>query len=109
MALIDIWKKSPDQVTSKRLQQIIGFAGSGKLKDDNDASHEFRTFLAHVPSSLLAHYADECLSDRFDDSGLALQDIVNQMGKRLGFSVTDGRYMGTSTHVGFDGIWQSPG
>jgi len=108
MALTDIWKKSPDQLAGKRLAQIIGFAGSGKLKDDSDASREFRAYLSQVPSALLVSYADQCLTNRFDDSGLALQDVVNQLGRRLGFSVTEGRYRGARGEIGFDGIWRSP-
>jgi len=37
-----------------------------------------------------------------------LQDIANEIGRRLGFSVTDGRYRGTTTHIGFDGLWHFP-
>jgi hypothetical protein len=56
----------------------------------------------------LVRYAGECLAGSFSDSGYALQDIVNEVGRRLGFSVTDGRYRGTSAHVGFDGLWHFP-
>jgi hypothetical protein len=108
MALIDLWKRSREELAGKRLAQIIGLAGSGKLKDDNDASQEFRHLLSNVPTNLLVEYADQCLTDKFDDSGLALQDIVNQLGKRLGFSTTEGRYRGTTSQIGFDGIWRSP-
>ena len=108
MSLVDLWTGSPDQLRHKHVQQIIAFAGDGKLLDGNEASKEFRDFLSQLPSSLLAQYAEECLSDSFSDSGLALQDIVNQIGRRLGFSVVDGRYRGTSAHIGFDGLWHFP-
>jgi hypothetical protein len=52
-------------------------------------------------------YAGQCLTSSFHDSGLALQDIVNQAGRRLGFKVEDGRYRGTAGEVGFDGIWRT--
>lgn len=39
---------------------------------------------------------------------MALQDIVNQIGRRLGFTVADGRYRGVQTQLGFDGLWHSP-
>jgi hypothetical protein len=42
----------------------------------------------------------------FPDSGLALQDVVNEIGSRLGAEVTPGRYRGTPKHVGFDGLWR---
>jgi hypothetical protein len=108
MALVDLWMSSQDQLRQKHIQQIIAFAGDGKLLDGSEASNEFRDFLAQVPSSLLGRYADECLSSSFTSSGFALQDIVNEVGRRLGFTVTDGRYRGTTAHIGFDGLWRFP-
>lgn len=109
MALPDLWLNAPDQIRDKQVQQIIAFAGEGKLLDGGTASAEFRAFLAHVPSDLLKRYATECLADAFANSGLALQDIVNEVGRRLGFTVTSGRYRGTAGQIGFDGVWRFPG
>jgi hypothetical protein len=106
MALLDLWNKAPDQLKNKQTQQLIAFAGGGKLLDDSDCSKEFRAFLARVPSENLRKYADNCLSPSFPDSGLALQDVVNEIGSRLGAEVEPGRYRGTSKHVGFDGLWR---
>jgi hypothetical protein len=106
MALLDLLKKSPDQVQDKQVQQLIAFAGAGKLVDDSDCSNEFRAFLGSVPSANLRDYADQCLNHLFPDSGLALQDIVNEIGARLGAEVTPGRYRGTTKHLGFDGLWK---
>lgn len=108
MSLVDIWQSTPDQLSDKHLQQIIAFAGDGKLKDGNATSEEFRAFISLLPSSVLSSYATECLESKFDDSGLALQDIVNQAGRRLGFLVTDGRYRGVRNDTGNDGLWVSP-
>jgi len=108
MALVDLWTSSQDQLKQKHVQQIIAFAGDGRLLDGSEASKEFRSFLAQVPSSLLAQYADECLGDSFTNSGYALQDVVNQVGRRLGFKVIDGRYRGTTVHIGHDGLWRFP-
>ncbi len=52
-------------------------------------------------------YAAQCLERLFPESGLALQDIINQLGKRLGFSVEPGRYRGTRNETGFDGLWRT--
>jgi hypothetical protein len=108
MALVDLWMSSQDQLRQEHVQQIIAFAGDGRLLDGSEASNEFRDFLAQVPSSLLGRYADECLSSSFTGSGYALQDIVNEVGRRLGFTVSDGRYRGTAAHIGFDGLWRFP-
>src|SRR6266540_4140781 len=108
MALLDLWKRSRAELDGKKLAQILGLAGSGRLKDENDSSREFREFLANIPTSSLLDYAEQCLSDKFEDSGFALQDVVNQCGQRLGFAVKEGRYRGVANQLGFDGLWRSP-
>jgi hypothetical protein len=108
MALSDLWLASPGQLADKHVRQIISFAGTGQLRDGGEASAEFRDFLSKIPSTLLARYAEECLHNSFDGSGFALQDVVNQLGRRLGFAVTHGRYRGTVGQVGFDGLWRFP-
>src|SRR5712692_9360821 len=105
MALLDLWTKSRSEIEQKQVQQIIAIAGSGKLLDGNDASREFRDLLAQLPSSMLQRYTDECLTNKFDGNGFALQDVINQIGRRLGFQVTDGRYRGVTGQVGYDGLW----
>jgi hypothetical protein len=105
MALINLWKKDRSQLIEKHINQVITFAGEGKLTDDSKASTEFREYLRNIPSSLIAQYADQCLKEPFPDSGLALQDVVNEIGRRIGFKIVHGRYRGTSSHLGYDGIW----
>ena len=108
MALLDLWVSTPEQVREKHVQQLIAFAGDGRLVDNGSGSKEFRAFLSYVPTLLLARYANECLEDSFQNSGLALQDIVNEIGIRIGADVLPGRYRGTAGHVGFDGLWRFP-
>lgn len=106
-SISEIWAKSKGTFDSKSLSQILAFAGDGKLKDNNLTSIEFRDLLDQVPSSLLRQFADNCLTDGFSDSGLALQDIINQIGTRLGFKIEHGLYRGKQNDIGFDGIWTS--
>ncbi len=108
MALTELWKTAQKEIREKHIQQVIGFAGEGKLRDGGPASNEFRDFLALVPSSFLSRYAGECLANKFDASGFALQDVINEVGKRLGFRVEQGRYRGLPGEIGFDGLWFSP-
>jgi hypothetical protein len=108
MSLVNLWKENPDNVKTKHIQQIISFAGSGQLLDGSETSKEFRGFLSYIPSSLLQRYASECVGDKFDDRGLALQDVVNEVGRRLGFIVTAGRYRGVPGQPGNDGLWLFP-
>src|SRR5579864_8923739 len=109
MALIDVWKSDRAQFDEKQVHQVIAFAGSGKLLDGSPTSNEFREFLSLIGSSNLIRYADQCLTTKFEGSGLALQDIVNELGRRLGFNVTAGRYRGTAGQIGYDGLWQFDG
>jgi hypothetical protein len=108
MALLDLWNTTPDQLSDKQVHQLIAFAGAGRLLDDSSCSIEFRTFLASVPAKHLQTYSDQCLTETFDGSGFALQDIVNEVGARLGASVKPGRYRGTQKHTGQDGLWHFP-
>jgi hypothetical protein len=107
MPLVALWKSAPEEIRSKGLQQLLSFAGKGQLRDGSETSLEFREFLKHVPSLMLADYANQCLQDAFTDSGLALQDLINQAGVRLGFKVEEGRYRGTRSTIGFDGLWST--
>ncbi|MBM3977236.1 MAG: hypothetical protein FJ299_09635, partial [Planctomycetes bacterium] len=106
VALVDLWREAREQLEDKGFQQIIAFAGDGKLRDGGAATDELRSFLSLVPTDYLRRYAAECLAKSFPDSGLALQEVVNQIGRRLGFSVVDGRYRGAKGSIGFDGLWK---
>lgn len=57
---------------------------------------------------MLATFVNECLTASFTDSGLALQDIINEVGRRLGFRVVNGAYQGRPGSVGHDGLWTLP-
>jgi hypothetical protein len=92
-----------NSLENKKLSQIISFLGEGKLKDGDNS---FREFIQNINNDLLIRYAEECLDKGFNDSGLALQDIVNEIGKRLGFQIINGVYRGTKNNIGYDGIWK---
>jgi len=108
MALKDIWQRTPHELEGRNVQQIIGWAGDGRLRDGGTASIEFRDYIRLIPSSLLVSYCTQCLDEAFEQSGLALQDLINELGKRLGFEVEFGRYRGVQAAVGFDGVWKFP-
>ena len=108
MALLSIWANSADAVLSLSIKQIVTMAGDGRLVDGSECSVELRTFLSQVPSEKLAEYAEFCLTSGFEKSGETLQDVVNELGRRLDFEVTNGRYQGSSNAVGNDGLWLSP-
>jgi len=106
--LISLWDSNPAAVGQLTIEQIVSTAGDGNLRDGSVCSEEFRAYLAQVPSHTLASYADHCLSSSFTRGGMVLQDLINEVGRRLDYEVVNGRYQGTAKAVGFDGLWRSP-
>jgi hypothetical protein len=106
MSLVDLLKTSPDELFSKHVWQIIAFAGTGKLLDGGDTSAEFREVLSNIPLEALSQWGQEAARGKFDGSGFALQDIVNEIGRRLGFTVRPGTYRGGGGEP-YDGLWQA--
>ncbi len=106
-SILSIYQSNNNAFDGKGIAQILAFTGDGKLKDNNKTSIDFREFLSEIPSLLIKKFADNCLTESFNDSGFVLQDIINQIGSRLSFNVTNGLYRGKSNDIGFDGIWTS--
>ena len=106
MPLIDFYTNSKQSVLEMGIKQIVAMAGDGNLKDRSVTSNELREFLSTVPTRFLAQYIDTCLVSSFDCSGFVLQDIINELGRRLGYSVQHGLYRGKVNAVGFDGLWK---
>jgi hypothetical protein len=104
--LLELWRANKEFLLSKTYAQIISITGDGNLKDKNNTSSELREFLTEIPSEKLIQFTNECLSDSFKDSGFALQELINQYGERLGFSVDHGLYRGKKNAIGHDGIWK---
>ncbi len=103
--LAQLWKDQPAFLDGKSFRQIIQLAGDGRLRDGNKTSVELREWLGVIPLVRLRSCAEECLSSSFEESGHALQDAVNEIGVRLGFEVSLGRYRGVKNAVGNDGLW----
>ncbi|RMD80942.1 MAG: hypothetical protein D6815_13005 [Candidatus Dadabacteria bacterium] len=107
MGLIELWRSGRAGLADKRIDQILAIAGDGRLRDGGTTSREFRAFLGQVPSDRLREYAGQCLAETFPQSGFVLQDIVNEIGVRLGFEVEPGRYRGKPGEPSGDGLWRS--
>ncbi len=108
MSLIQLWEKNPDIVSQKNIKQLVALAGDGNLLDGSDCSKEINHYLNQCQPEKLAEYIKFCLTDGFDKSGAVLQDLINEVGRRLGYDVEQGLYSGRSNQIGFDGIWKSP-
>lgn len=107
MPLLDIWRAARHTVLGMNLEAVVRMAGDGQLRDGNETSNELRTFLREVEAEKLEEYAKYCLETAFTNSGQVLQDIINEIGRRLGFTVENGRYQGVRNDIGYDGIWFS--
>src|SRR5689334_5222149 len=107
-ALLTLLKTDQGKVDALSIQQIIALCGKGKLTDESETCREFREYLRIAPSESLFQYLESCLQDSFDRSGLALQDVVNEFGRRLDYAVDNGLYQGRTNAVGCDGLWTAP-
>lgn len=108
MPLLSIWQTNPAAISAFSIEQVVSTAGNGDLRDRSECSAELRTYLAEVPLDRLESYLEHCLTHAFQKSGWVLQDIVNELGRRLDYGVSHGRYQGTTNAIGFDGIWTAP-
>lgn len=105
MPLLDLWRSNPADIKAYAIRQVVAIAGDGRIRDHSICAEELRAYLRETTSGKLAAYATECLEEGFEDSGLVLQDIINEIGRRLEFRVENGRYRGKHGEIGFDGIW----
>jgi len=108
MPLLDLWKSNPAAINEFSIEQVVSSAGDGVLKDGSACSLELRGFLSQVPSAKLAEYTEGCLNTHFPKGGMVLQDLVNELGRRLDYKVANGRYQGVINSIGNDGVWASP-
>lgn len=104
--LLDIWIDNKSWFEGKKIDQLLMMSGNGVLTDGSPTSTEFRELLSNMPAKSIERFAEECLVETFSNSGLVLQDIINEVGVRLGFSVEHGYYRGVRGRVGFDGLWR---
>lgn len=97
--------KLPTLAENLDINAILTICGDGKLRDGNETSLVFRDYLIKAPLSQISKHLEALLSSSIPDGGLALQDIINELGRRLNFNVEFGRYRGRSGLNGFDGYW----
>ena len=109
MPLITLWRATPKAVLEMTLPTVVRMASDpdNSLRDGSPGSLDFRQFLTEIDSKKLSSFATYCLENPFTDSGQVLQDIVNEIGRRMGFVAENGRYRGVRNDIGYDGIWRS--
>ena len=109
MPLNELFEKSKETIKSMEIAQLVAIAGGPKrLKDNTETQKDLRDFLLKIEPGKLEEYSNDCINDSFENSGFVLQDIVNEIGRRLNFCVENGLYRGNINQVGYDGIWHLP-
>ena len=108
MPLLDLMRDSPATVDKFTIEQAVAMAGDGDVRDNSDCSHELREYLSRISSDKLFEHVDHCLSSSFNCSGHVLQDVVNELGRRLGYNVECGLYRGKTNAINVDGVWEEP-
>ncbi len=88
----------------KHIKQILSWTANF---DEEKKKEELRKLFSIIPISQIEKYVNECIQDKFEENGYVFQDLVNELGKRIGFDVIFGRYKGVKGKNGFDGIWKS--
>ncbi|MEZ5831191.1 MAG: hypothetical protein R3D05_08415 [Dongiaceae bacterium] len=108
MSLTQLSAKSPELFYQYTIKQLVAFAGDGTLADGSKCSKELRDYLRELPAEKLFAHVEFCLANSFDKNGFVLQDLVNELGRRLDYEVENGLYQGKHGQIGWDGIWKAP-
>jgi len=92
------------------IKDVLNLLGK-ELKDDTEQAKRFREFVEQEKwtTEQIGKWLDECItnsSGAHDPYNRAFQDLVISLGKRLGFEIQYGRYMGKSGEENYDGIWR---
>lgn len=110
---LDDFIKEPKNLKGLSLNLILNMCGGdGKLLDGKPNSSKFRNILSVLDWGDLEVLIKECEDEKNRKSiptfGFALQDIVNELGRRLEFNVVNGFYRGSSNpdKIGVDGLWK---
>jgi hypothetical protein len=89
------------------LDRIVNLAGD--WTDESRASEQFREIIEDEQTTTeeIEAYLQEAIAGSEPYHNKALQDLVNNIGRRLGFEVEYGIYQGRSDTIGYDGHWIS--
>jgi len=92
------------------IKDILNLIGN-ELKDGTEQTKRFRQFIEQDKwtSEQIKKWLDECInksSGAHDPYNRAFQDLVVSIGKRLGFEIHYGKYVGKAGEENYDGIWK---
>ena len=108
--LIKLWNNNPKEIEAMSIKELINIAsGNGE-----ERCMDLREFLLKNEQidELLARLVKETINstikyENMDISGFVLQELINEIGRRLEFKVEYGVYRGSKNPeiIGYDGIW----
>ena len=107
MDLVTLARNNPEAFEKKTIDQIVAITDDGKLHDGSECARQVREFLKFQTASRIAAYANYCLKHSSELNNAALQDIVNEIGRRLEFDIAYGKYFGSRHPDGYDGLWSA--
>lgn len=89
------------------LDRIVNLAGD--WTDGSRASEQFREIIEDEQTTTeeIEAYLQEAIDGSEQYHNKALQDLVNNIGRRLGFEIEYGVYQGLNDTIGYDGRWIS--
>lgn len=92
------------------IKDVLHLLGD-QLKDGTEQVDRFRKFIEKEKWSTeqIKKWLDECINESkgaHDYYNRAFQDLVVSLGKRLGFEIQYGRYVGKAGEENHDGIWK---
>lgn len=92
------------------IKDVLNLLGK-ELRDDSEQSKRLREFVEQEKwtTEQIRKWLDECITNSSgaqDPYNRAFQDLVISLGKRFGFEIQYGRYMGKSGEENYDGIWK---
>mgnify|MGYP005859683335 CR=1 FL=1 len=92
------------ELTLERIESL-----AGDWKDDSRASQQFRDIIEDEQTTTeeIESYLQEAIDGSETYHNRALQDLINNIGRPLGFEVEYGIYQGVSDTIGYDGHWIS--
>lgn len=108
--LIKFWKSNPEEIEAMSIKELINIASGS----EEERCKDLREFLQKNEENdvLLERLVNETLNnsikhEKLDISGFILQELINEIGRRLEFKVEYGVYRGTKNPetIGYDGVW----
>lgn len=93
-----------------KIKDVLNLLGK-ELKDDTGEAKRLREFIEQDKWTTedIKKWLDECInnsSGAHDPYNRAFQDLVVSLGKKLGFKIEYGRYVGKAGEENYDGIWK---